>query len=266
MELTCTMTNSLSAATCAIYAALAIPVLYLLVRHGRYGFLGWLFLFFFCALRTIGGALAVNDTSATANIISSVGLSPILLATAGILHEARHYRIRPLDKKMEWVSVLAYHMLVVAGVALTAAGSAKLQEHEKPLDKAENIVKAGISILAVAWGILAGRTGFSFIASRGRNSSLTRAGTVLLMAVAFSLVFIGIRVFYSLAALCTQRASLNPVTGSLAIRLVLGFLPEMIATLAYIFAGIRTQGAALLAHVEEETVSVPPKPRAQPWV
>ncbi|KAJ5295487.1 hypothetical protein N7508_010308 [Penicillium antarcticum] len=261
------MTNSLSAATCAIYAVLAIPVLYLLVRHGRYGLLGWLFLFFFCTLRIIGGALAVNSTSVAANIISSVGLSPLLLATASILHEARQYRIQPLDKKMEWVSVLAYHMLVVAGVALTAAGSAKLQEHEQPLDKAEKITEAGISILAVAWVILVGWTGFSFMAPRGRNSSLTRAGNVLLMAVAFSLVFIGIRVFYSLAALCTQRASLNPITGSLAIRVVLGFMPEVIATLAFIFAGIRTRGAALLAHVEEEkVVSVPPKPRAQPWV
>ncbi|KAL6232202.1 hypothetical protein BDW75DRAFT_247340 [Aspergillus navahoensis] len=260
------MTNFLSVATCAIYAVLAIPVLYLLVRHGRYGLLGWLFLFFFCALRIIGGALAVNDTSFAANVISSIGLSPLLLATASILHEARHYRIQSLDKKMEWVSVLAYHMLVVAGVALSAAGSAKLQEHKQPLDKAEKIAKAGISILAVAWGFLVGWTGFSFIAPRRRNSSLTRAGTVLLMAVAFSLVFIGIRVFYSLAALCTQRASLNPVTGSLTIRVVLGFLPEVISTLAYIFSGIRTQGAALLAHVEEEVVTAEPKPRSHPWV
>ncbi|KAJ6189014.1 hypothetical protein N7519_003922 [Penicillium mononematosum] len=254
------MTNSLSAATCAIYAVLAIPVLYLLVRHGRYGLLGWLFLFFFCILRIIGGALAVNDTSAAANIISSVGLSPLLLATAGILHEARHYRIQFLDKKMQWVSVLAYHMLVVAGVALTAAGSSKLQEHEQPL-KAEKISRAGISIMVIAWGILVGWTGFSFVGPWGRNSSLTRAGNVLLMAVAFSLVFIGIRVFYSLAALCTQRASLNPVTGLLAIRVVLGFLPEVIAALVCIFAGIRTQDAALLAYAEEEkVVSVPPKP------
>ncbi|KAJ5822848.1 hypothetical protein N7447_005188 [Penicillium robsamsonii] len=260
------MTNSLSVATCAIYAVLAIPVLYLLFRHGRYGLLGWLFLFFFCTIRIIGGALSVNNTSVAANIISSVGLSPLLLATASILHEARHYRIQSLDKKMEWAFVLAYHMLVVAGVALTAAGSVKLQEHNQPLDKAKNIAKAGISILAVAWGVLAGWTGFSFIAPRGRNSSLTRAGNVLLMAIAFSLVFIGIRVFYSLAALCTQRASLNPVTGSLAIRVVLGLLPEVIATLACIFAGFRTQGAALLAHVEEEkVVSVPPKP-SKPWI
>ena len=86
------------------------------------------------------------------------------------------------------------------------------------------------------------------------------------MAVAFSLIFIGIRVFYSVAALCTQRASLNPTTGSLAVRVVLGFLPEVIATLSIILAGIKTQSAALLAHVDKETVSRGPKPRAQPWV
>ncbi|OQE40013.1 hypothetical protein PENCOP_c006G05633 [Penicillium coprophilum] len=261
------MTNSLSTATCAIYTVLAIPVLYLLVRHGRCGLLGWLFLFFFCTIRVIGGALAIKKTTVAANIISSVGLSPLLLATASILHEARHYLIQSTDKKTEWVSVLAYHMLVVAGVALTAAGSANLQEHEQPLEKDEKITEAGISILAVAWGLLVGWTGLSFVAPRGRNSSLTRAGNVLLMAVTFSLVFIGIRVFYSLTALCTQRVSLNPVTGSLAIRVVLDFLPEVISTLSFILAGIITRSAALLAHAEaEKVVSVPPKPQAQPWV
>lgn len=91
----------------------------------------------------------------------------------------RNYRIQPLDKKLEWVGVLAYHMLVVAGVALAAAGSAKLAKHEPPLDKDEKIAKAGIAILAVAWGVLVGWTGFSFTAPKGRNVSLTRAGTVV---------------------------------------------------------------------------------------
>lgn len=92
---------------------------------------------------------------------------------------SRHYLIHSLDKKLEWASVLAYHILVVAGVALTAAGSAKLQQHEQPLDKAEKITKAGMSILAVAWGVLVGWTGLSFIAPRRRNSSLMCAGTVV---------------------------------------------------------------------------------------
>ena len=57
----------------------------------------------------------------------------------------------------------------------------------------------------------------------------------------FSLFFIGVRVVYSLVAMSTQRADLNPTNGSLAIRVVLSFLPELIAAIAYITAGMKTR-------------------------
>lgn len=82
------MTDSLSAAECAFYAVLIIPVLFLVVRHGLPGLLGWLFLAFFCTLRLIGGGMAVHDSSPSASVISNVGLSAILLAAVGLLHEA----------------------------------------------------------------------------------------------------------------------------------------------------------------------------------
>lgn len=84
------MTDSLSAATCAIYVIFSFPVLFLLFKHGRNGFLGWLFLFLFCGLRIVSGGLGVkkSDSSSAASIVSNIGLSPLLLATAGILHEA----------------------------------------------------------------------------------------------------------------------------------------------------------------------------------
>lgn len=61
-----------------------------------------------------------------------------------------------------------------------------------------------------------------------------------------SLVFIGVRVFYSVVTLSTRDAYLNPTTGSMAIRVVLAFFPELIATIIYIAAGLKTQGAAQL--------------------
>ena len=83
------MTNTLSAATCAIYVFLTFPVLYILCKHGRRGFLGWFFLFAFCTLRIISGGMGVKGSSSpAASIISSVGLSPLILAASGILHEA----------------------------------------------------------------------------------------------------------------------------------------------------------------------------------
>lgn len=70
-------------------------------------------------------------------------------------------------------------MLVAGGVALTAAGSAKLQHHQEPLDRAEKIVKVGIVILTVCWAILVGWTGLSFSAPRARDGPVVRAGTVV---------------------------------------------------------------------------------------
>lgn len=82
------MTDGLSAATLAIYVILALPTLFVLVKHGVHGFLGWFFLFAFCSLRIIGSALNMKSSSGAGSIVSNVGLSPLLLASLGILHEA----------------------------------------------------------------------------------------------------------------------------------------------------------------------------------
>jgi hypothetical protein len=74
----------------------------------------------------------------------------------------------------------------------------------------------------------------------------------LLTAIAFALVFIGIRVFYSLVYLCTQKQYLSPTTGSLAIRVILGFLAELIAVISLIVAGFMTQGASRESPEERE--------------
>ncbi|PLB47570.1 hypothetical protein P170DRAFT_426812 [Aspergillus steynii IBT 23096] len=242
------MADGLSAATLAIYIVLLIPTVYILVKHGRQGLLGWLFLAIFCTIRIIGSGLAVGSSSSAASIISGVGLSPLLFASCGILREAKTYRLKSLNRRLEGVFDFFFHMLVAAGVVLTAIASAKLQRHEN-VEKAERQVKAGMAILAIAWVFLVGWTAMSFMGAR-RTTPVVKEGTVLLSTVCFSLTFIGVRVFYSLVAMCTQRADLNPTTGSLAIRVVLGFLPELIAAIAYVAAGMKTQNAS--KHDQEE--------------
>jgi hypothetical protein len=49
-------------------------------------------------------------------------------------------------------------------------------------------------------------------------------------------------VIYMLVAEFTQRADLNPMTGSLAVRVVLGVLPELLAAIVLVFVGIMTRG------------------------
>ncbi|KAK1147797.1 hypothetical protein N8T08_000310 [Aspergillus melleus] len=243
------MTDGLSAATLAIYIILVIPSVYILVKHGRQGLFGWLFLAIFCTIRIVGSGLSLSNSSA-ASIISNIGLSPLLFATCGILKEAKTYRLKSLDRRLEAVFDFFFHMLVAAGVILTAIASSKLQHHEQPIEKAERKVKAGMAILTISWVVLVGWTGLAFLAPR-RTSPVVRQGTLLLSTVCFSLSFIGVRVIYSLVAMSTQRVDLNPTTGSLAIRVVLSFLPELIAAIAYIAAGMKARDAPKQDREEE---------------
>ena len=76
-----------------VYLILIQPVLYCLWKHGRRGFLGYFLLNSFCLLRIIGSAVVIHaDATHTNNkntlLINSIGLSPLLLACAGVLHEA----------------------------------------------------------------------------------------------------------------------------------------------------------------------------------
>lgn len=84
------MTDSIAAAKLAIYIILSQPAFYCLFKHGKTGFLGWFYVQLFCILRVVTGALGLHgsNTSTTTAILSSIGLSPLLLAASGILHEA----------------------------------------------------------------------------------------------------------------------------------------------------------------------------------
>jgi hypothetical protein len=85
--------GKLSIAELAIYLPLLFLALFSLFKHGWHGVLGWLYLAVFCGLRIVGSALLINSekegtTSTAGQTISGVGLSPLILALAGVLHES----------------------------------------------------------------------------------------------------------------------------------------------------------------------------------
>lgn len=83
--------HTFAIAILAIYVVLSPVALFVAYRHGFKGWaiLGWGYLFVFCSLKVIGSGIQLADSeSPGASIVSSIGLSPLLLATAGVLHEA----------------------------------------------------------------------------------------------------------------------------------------------------------------------------------
>lgn len=83
--------HSLPAAILAIDSLLSVPAIYNIFKHGfrHAAVLGWGYFFIFLSLRIISSALQLGSSdSTTASLVTSIGLSPLLLSMLGLLHEA----------------------------------------------------------------------------------------------------------------------------------------------------------------------------------
>jgi hypothetical protein len=62
----------------------------------------------------------------------------------------------------------------------------------------------------------------------------------LLWAVVCSLPFVGVRTIYSLIYACTRRADLSAVTGGMVVKVVLVFVPQVVAVGLLVGGGLRS--------------------------
>lgn len=119
--------GQLAAAELAIYLLLITPCAHAFYTHGKHGLVGWFFIVAFCSLRIIGSALQINNekknaTSEATQIISGVGLSPLILGVLGVLAEANHYLQEYRSWLLRWPAEAALHLIVGAGLALVVVG------------------------------------------------------------------------------------------------------------------------------------------------
>ncbi|KAJ5988363.1 integral membrane protein [Penicillium waksmanii] len=234
--------NGIFPADLAVYLLLAPVVAYIFVTHRWAGFLPWYYLSAFCLARIIGGILGIHDSeNLAANIIQSVGITPLILGVDGLVHEARTYR-NPSGSRFLGISViLGTPALMAVAMALSVIGSLDIFEgHPKPHSLQH--WKTGTALVVLAWVFQVFWSLFSLLSnSGGKGLPGYQGGTALLQGAVVALLFIGIRVIYSLVAVCTQRRDLSPVYGKTDIRVILMFLPEVLATIAMITVGLRTR-------------------------
>jgi len=237
--------NELNTAQLAIYCALAIPVLYIWFRHGSPGFLGFLYLFAFCMLKVVGAAMLLSaedsgTTNSGAETISSVGLSPLLLCTLGVLHEARTYRHPARNPAFEWMLIAMYHFGIMTAIGLVATGASGLASTDpKSIDAV--LLKIGIILILIGWVVLVGGAIFSAGPSQYSAKVLGfDGGSMLLRGVILSLPFTLLRLIFSTVSIFTQSPHWNPLTGDIGFRVALMFLPELCTTLIFIYVGFST--------------------------
>ncbi|KAJ5678958.1 hypothetical protein N7462_007202 [Penicillium macrosclerotiorum] len=85
-------TEGIELAQLVFYGLALLPAIYCFITHGKHGAVGWLYVFAMCGLRLVGNGMAYHSRTGppnrAASIIGSIGLSPLVLAALGILHES----------------------------------------------------------------------------------------------------------------------------------------------------------------------------------
>ncbi|KAJ5811307.1 integral membrane protein [Penicillium riverlandense] len=234
--------NGIFPADLAVYLLLTPVVIYIFLCHRWTGFLPWYYLTVFCFARIIGGGLGIhNSNGLPANIIQSVGLTPLILAIDGLIHEARTYRNPSQGRVVGLCVVIGTTGIMAAALALTIMGSLDIFEGNPKPDSLTHW-KAGVALIVATWVFQIFWALFSLLHFQGKKDAPGyRGGTTLLQGALIALAFIGIRVIYSMIMVVTQDKDLSPIHGTIAVRVVLLFLPEVLAAITMIFVGLRTR-------------------------
>lgn len=150
---------------------------------------------------------------------------------------------RPFDTPY----LIIFHLLVTTAIAIIAAGASNLSSATLSPDQINRdnaLVKAGIVMLFLGWISLAILTFTTFqyiLTRRSRKLAESEAGKNLLLAIAISIPFLGIRVLERLVYYFTQNPLLDPVSGSLGLRVGLEVVEEIIVTVLLVIAGLLTR-------------------------
>lgn len=247
-----------------IYGILAPFTVYLLYRHGRNGLLGYFYLNAYCLIRIIADIIELlpgnrdptpgHITTAQA-VLSAVGLSPLLLALSGFLHEAHVYLVQitaqgqhqqKTTKKWLWIIQLQVHTVCWTGMALIIAGSVGLADSSGSLSSSQRntdlvLRKVGIVLILLLLGTLALYSVF-LVALCRRTSISTRRLTPLLGAIIVSVPFLSVRDIYTVVSVFDDNSSdLNPVTGALWVKVVFIVLTPLCAVLVWCIGGWKTR-------------------------
>ncbi|KAM0704997.1 hypothetical protein Q7P35_007784 [Cladosporium inversicolor] len=247
----------LSSVELALYAPLVPLALFIAYRHGRHGILGYFYLNMSIAVRIAAAICQLIDKNSNSNntntpstatiILSSIGLSPLLLAISGILHELHHYLLQTpatttASKEFRWLLFIQIqiHTICTVGMILLILGSIHLAEAKSASDAnaAYKLRSAGAVLWFVTWLVLMQYVGWLFFRYRKVQEKSLRSTAALRNWTLVALVFGGAKVVYAAVyTLDHGDSAINPITGSFAVKVVLVVGVQFFAAVAMVVGG-----------------------------
>ncbi|PWY69702.1 hypothetical protein BO70DRAFT_343954 [Aspergillus heteromorphus CBS 117.55] len=272
--------DGVAIAELVVYIPTALVTIVVVLRHGFHRQLGWIYLCIFCALR-IGGAIMeilsekhpdnANDKE-WATILQSVGLSPLLLSTLGLLKRifdeiTQHVPSGPESKHNIVIQLLSAYFGIFNRLIGIYSKRATAVSRRSRVVQLLHIP----SIIALALAISGGTDqASSDVSEHAGGKTQTRAAIIIFLAiyiatcllwsislseihimvssqrriyrvVAIALPLIAVRLLYSLLGdFGKDNSQFSIVDGSVAIRLCMATIEEFLVVLMYTILGVVT--------------------------
>ncbi|CAD6572300.1 MAG: hypothetical protein ASARMPRED_005229 [Alectoria sarmentosa] len=268
--------ESLDIAELAIYLPLLFVTLFVTSRHGINRQSGWIYLAIFCLIRIIGAALGIAAEKKPSNvsdlewsaILGSVGISPLLLASLGLLKQITDKTTTKVSTEgviqgQSWFeTVISYTILgrifgrlgvhqlatsyrsrflqllqlpaAIALIICIVGGSDLTDSSVSEQSTGKKLIKAGLIIFLIIYICL-----FILIAkSASELNSLPAGEKRVLAALIVALPLLGVRVLFSLLAYFSTISTFSPTGGNVLVRALMAILEEILIVIAYTLAGI----------------------------
>ncbi|KAJ5915929.1 hypothetical protein N7454_010836 [Penicillium verhagenii] len=271
-------TEHIAIAELVIYIPVTLLAIFVVVRHGFHKQLGWIYLCIFGVIRVAGAVMEILSTNHPDNtsdkewavILQSVGLSPLLLSTLGLLKRifdetTRHIPSDPDSKGNTVLGVLGYlpvvgrivsifnkkataisrrskivqllHIPSFIALILAISGGSD-QSSSDPSDRSSGKKETDAAIIMFLLIYVATCTLF-IITLRDLREMLPSQQRIY-MCIFFALPLIAVRLLYSLISDFGHDAKFSWVDGDPAVQLGMATIEEFLVVLMYTVLGVIT--------------------------
>ncbi|TGO12357.1 hypothetical protein BTUL_0090g00490 [Botrytis tulipae] len=242
--MTITYRNGVEIGELIVYIPSFFLSVFLAFRHGFGRSAGWYFLIIFCLARIIGPCMslaAISSPSVSlytgALILQTIGLSPLLLATLGLLsrvldsiNQNTHTIVQPrMLKIIEILTLVGLILGIVGGLNASDTYTSTGKWVPGTESRVSNILFIVSFVAIIATAMLT-----SFSISHAENGEKR-----ILLGIAIALPFLFVRLLYSvLSTFVSHSTKFNALNGSVTVLLCMDLLEELVIVVVYLAIGV----------------------------
>ena len=265
--------ESLAIAQLAIYVPVLFASTVVVIRHGFYKQLGWIFLAILATVRIIGSGLeiaAVKNPHNSADvewgaILQSVGISPLLLASLGLLKRVidetpthvssgprfqipllafsvvaqlskRLTKNAPASSRRGQVIQLLYLPCTIAFILCIVGGTDLASAGPSDQRSGKSLLKAGIILFVVVYAALFLIT---ILTARDFNHIVLGERRIFIVVLA-ALPLLGARILFGVLSIFLNDKTFAIFGGNIAARVLMAVVEEFLVVIAYAIVGLTT--------------------------